>query len=87
MCTKFQVNSYYRSLWSLRTFVNINLCATLLIAQLIFVIGADRTSSDVSDHQLVCKNHVRSMFWCCRLAVLQLPFCFTSSSSLHSCGC
>ncbi|XP_065916199.1 adhesion G protein-coupled receptor L4-like isoform X2 [Dysidea avara] len=36
-----------RSQWSLRTFVHINLCCTLFFAQLIFVLGIDKTSNDV----------------------------------------
>ncbi|XP_065912743.1 adhesion G protein-coupled receptor E3-like isoform X2 [Dysidea avara] len=35
-----------KALWSLRTFVHINLCCTLFIAQLIFVVGADKTSNE-----------------------------------------
>ena len=82
------VNSYCRALWNLRTFVNINLCATLFIAQLIFVVGADKTSSDVSNHQLAYV-YIHLCVWLLkyRPVVLQLPFYFNFSSSLHLCGC
>lgn len=79
----------HRTLWSLRTFVNINLCATLFIAQLIFVVGIDQTSNEASHHQLCVREFDASyvVLCTCRLVVPLLPYCSTISSSLHSCGC
>ena len=47
LCVMIQMTAS-RSQWSLRTFVHINLCTTLFIAQLIFLIGIDNTSNNVS---------------------------------------
>lgn len=71
----------HRALWSLRTFVNINLCATLFIAQLIFVVGIDQTSNEASHHQLCVREFDASYVvlctgWlchCCHTAPLFLP--------------
>ncbi|XP_065911955.1 adhesion G protein-coupled receptor L3-like isoform X2 [Dysidea avara] len=37
-----------RSQWNVRTFVHINLCSTLFISQLMFVLGIDKTSGDIA---------------------------------------
>ena len=37
---------YFRSLRDLRTFIHINLCINLAVAQIIFVAGVDKTSKD-----------------------------------------
>lgn len=38
----------FRSLWNLRIFVHINLCTTLFIAQLMFIVAVDKTSNKVA---------------------------------------
>lgn len=38
----------YRSLWSIRSYVHINLCVSLMAAQLVFVTAVDKTENEVS---------------------------------------
>ena len=40
----------FRSLWSMRNYIHIMLCVNLIIAQLIFIIGIDKTEN------MVCIN-------------------------------
>ena len=36
-----------RSLWSMRNYIHINLCISLFVAQLLFVVGVDKTQNQV----------------------------------------
>ena len=38
----------YRSLWSMRTYIHINLCLSLIAALLLFVVAIDKTGNKVS---------------------------------------
>ena len=37
----------YRSLWNMRNYIHIMLCANLFAAQLVFVVGVERTENKV----------------------------------------
>ena len=37
----------YRSLWSMRNYIHINLCLSLMASHLVFVVGVDKTSNEV----------------------------------------
>ena len=41
------VSSVCRSLWSLRNYIHIQLCVSLVIAQLVFVIGVEPRGNEV----------------------------------------
>ena len=40
----------YRSLWNMRNYIHVMLCANLSVSQLIFVIGIEQTSNKVRDY-------------------------------------
>ena len=70
-----------RSQWGLRTYVHINLCCTLFIAQLIFILAVDKTSSKVSDeikHDLVIEFWYCIQTLCATVAILLHYFFLTS---------
>ena len=37
----------YRSLWNMRNYIHVMLCANLFAAQLVFVVGVERTENEV----------------------------------------
>ena len=41
-----------RSLWSMRSYIHVMLCANLFVAQLVFVVGVERTEHEVAIHMV-----------------------------------
>ena len=39
--------SFHRSLWNMRNYIHVMLCANLFAAQLVFVLGVERTENKV----------------------------------------
>ena len=39
----------YRSLWSMRNYIHVMLCANLFVAQLVFMIGIDKVGNEVRE--------------------------------------
>ena len=85
----------FRTLWSVRAYIHVNLCLTLMASQLLFVSAIDKTGNMVyiiyrwtgqTDDSL----HLDLGLQTCnifRLAVQWLQFFFTISSWPASCGC
>ena len=47
-CAHVEINiSPSRSLWSMRSYIHVHLCLSLMAAQLVFVVGVDKTSNQV----------------------------------------
>lgn len=40
-------DSLFRSLWSMRSYIHVNLCLSLMVAQLLFVVAVDKTGNKV----------------------------------------
>ena len=38
---------FFRSLWNMRNYIHCMLCANLIAAQLVFVVGVERTENEV----------------------------------------
>ena len=46
-CIFFHLQYVFRSLWSMRNYIHIQLCLTIMAAQLVFVIAVDKTDNQV----------------------------------------
>ena len=81
----------HRSLWNMRNYIHVMLCANLFAAQLVFVVGVERTENEVSKaNHCVYELHVLACFYLCllhRLSVQPLLCYCTTCSWLCSCGC
>ena len=42
----------HRSLWSMRSYIHVMLCANMFVAQLVFIVGADKTENKVLKNRL-----------------------------------
>ena len=66
----------HRSLWSIRSYIHIMLCGSMFTAQLTFVVGVDRTGSEVQNpitFSSQCLYHVKqTQDWCAAISVLLL---------------
>ena len=40
---------FFRALWSMRNYIHCMLCANLIAAQLVFVVGVERTENEVKN--------------------------------------
>ena len=73
-----------RSLWNMRNYIHCMLCANLIAAQLVFVVGVERTENKVKSVLLSLIIHSPAH---CRLSVQPLLCCSTTCSWWCSCGC
>ena len=73
-----------RSLWNMRNYIHCMLCANLIAAQLVFVVGVERTENEVKSVLLSLIIHSPAH---CRLSVQPLLCCSTTCSWWCSCGC
>ena len=73
-----------RSLWNMRNYIHCMLCANLIAAQLVFVVGVERTENEVKSVLLSLIIHSPAY---CRLSVQPLLCCSTTCSWWCSCGC
>ena len=76
-CTNLLLILCCRSLWSIRSYIHIMLCGSMFAAQLTFVVGVDRTDSEVqnliafsSQSLMPCKTHTQDL--CAAISVLLL---------------
>ena len=73
-----------RSLWNMRNYIHCMLCANLIAAQLVFIVGVERTENEVKSVLLSLIIHSPAH---CRLSVQPLLCCSTTCSWWCSCGC
>ena len=73
-----------RSLWNMRNYIHCMLCANLIAAQLVFVVGVERTENEVKSVLLSLIIHCPAH---CRPSVQPLLCCSTTCSWWCSCGC
>ena len=73
-----------RSLWNMRNYIHCMLCANLIAAQLVFVVGVERTENEVKSVLLSLIIYSPAH---CRLSVQPLLCCSTTYSWWCSCGC
>ena len=57
-----QFISSTRSLWNMYNYIHIMLCGNLFIAQLLFVIGADKTSNEVHVYNIIVLLYIICSF-------------------------
>ena len=67
-----------RSLWNMRNYIHCMLCANLIAAQLVFVVGVERTDKKVksillSTHWSFTLLHIGCLFSHCCVAPLPVP--------------
>ena len=82
--TSFTDMHALRSLWNMRNYIHCMLCANLIAAQLVFVVGVERTENEVKSVLLSLIIHSPAH---CRLSVQPLLCCSTTCSWWCSCGC
>ena len=47
-CVSFRLGGFFfRSLWNMRNYIHCMLCANLIAAQLVFIVGVERTENEV----------------------------------------
>ena len=47
MCESLLEWIFFRSLWNMRNYIHCMLCANLIAAQLVFIVGVERTENEV----------------------------------------
>ena len=48
---------HYRALWSMRNYIHVMLCANMFVAQLLFVVGVERTENKVGRRLCMGEEH------------------------------
>ena len=87
LCIEPSLHGLDRSLWSMRSFIHIMLCAKLFAAQLVFVMGVERTDNKVFIAVWILINNCFIICLWFALHIAGYLFSHYCVSSLHVTGC